>query len=42
LTQDFLFLVKKENPAVGSPGQIFIIIELYGFKYAAWLLIIAF
>jgi hypothetical protein len=41
LTRDFLLLVQKENPAVGSPGQIFILIGFYGFKYAAWLLIIA-
>ena len=29
---------KKENPAVGTPGQIFVVIGVYGFKYAAWLL----
>jgi hypothetical protein len=26
---------KKKNPAVGTPGQIFIVIGVYGFKYAA-------
>jgi hypothetical protein len=29
---------KKENPAVGTPGQTFVVIGVYGFKYAAWLL----
>jgi hypothetical protein len=29
---------KKKNPAVGTPGQTFFVIGVYGFKYAAWLL----
>jgi len=28
---------EKENPAVGTPGQTFFVIGVYGFKYAAWL-----
>jgi hypothetical protein len=28
---------KKKNPAVGTPGQTFVVIGVYGFKYAAWL-----
>jgi hypothetical protein len=28
---------KKENPAVGTPGSDFVVIGVYGFKYAAWL-----
>jgi hypothetical protein len=28
---------KKKNPAVGTPGQTFFVIGVYGFKYAAWL-----
>jgi hypothetical protein len=32
---------KKKNPAVGTPGQTFVVIGVYGFKYAAWLLFIA-
>ena len=28
---------KKENPAVGAPGYIIIVIGVYGFNYAAWL-----
>jgi len=28
---------KKENPAVGAPGYVFIVIGVYGFNYAAWL-----
>src|SRR5690606_15712266 len=29
--------LKKKNPAVGAPGQSFLVIGVYGFKYAAWL-----
>ncbi len=29
----------KRNPAVGAPGWIVIVIGVYGFKYAAWLLV---
>jgi hypothetical protein len=32
---------KKKNPAVGTPGQIFFVIGVYGFKYAAWLVLVA-
>jgi hypothetical protein len=32
---------EKKNPAVGTPGQIFLVIGVYGFKYAAWLLLVA-
>jgi hypothetical protein len=32
---------EKKNPAVGTPGQIFFVIGVYGFKYAAWLLLVA-
>jgi hypothetical protein len=32
-----LVTAKKENPAVGTPGQTFVVIGVYGFKYAAWL-----
>ena len=32
---------KRKNPAVGTPGQIFFVIGVYGFKYAAWLLLVA-
>jgi hypothetical protein len=28
---------EKKNPAVGTPGQTFVVIGVYGFKYAAWL-----
>jgi hypothetical protein len=31
---------EKKNPAVGTPGQIFFVIGVYGFKYAAWLLLV--
>jgi len=27
---------EKENPAVGTPGETFFVIGVYGFKYAAW------
>src|SRR6185369_15817345 len=27
---------KKENPAVGTPGKTIFVIGVYGFKYAAW------
>jgi len=27
---------EKENPAVGTPGQTIFVIGVYGFKYAAW------
>jgi hypothetical protein len=33
---------KKENPAVGAPGQTLVVIGVYGFKYAARLLVITF
>ena len=33
--------LEKKNPAVGTPGQIFFVIGVYGFKYAAWLLLVA-
>jgi hypothetical protein len=29
---------EKKNPAVGTPGQTLVVIGVYGFKYAAWLL----
>jgi hypothetical protein len=32
-------LPKKENPAVGAPGQNLFVIGVYGFKYAARLLV---
>jgi hypothetical protein len=32
---------EKENPAVGTPGQTFFVIGVYGFKYAAWLVLVA-
>jgi hypothetical protein len=32
---------KKKNPAVGTPGQTFVVIGVYGFKYAAWLFVLA-
>jgi hypothetical protein len=28
---------EKENPAVGAPGYIVVVIGVYGFNYAAWL-----
>jgi hypothetical protein len=31
---------KKENPAVGTPGQSLVVIGVYGFKYAAWLVLV--
>ena len=31
---------ERKNPAVGTPGQIFFVIGVYGFKYAAWLLLV--
>jgi hypothetical protein len=31
---------EKENPAVGTPGQTFFVIGVYGFKYAAWLVLV--
>jgi hypothetical protein len=31
---------KKENPAVGTPGQTLVVIGVYGFKYAAWLVLV--
>ena len=31
----------KRNPAVGAPGQSIFVIGVYGFKYAAWLLVLA-
>jgi hypothetical protein len=37
----FLLTPKRKNPAVGTPGQIFFVIGVYGFKYAAWLLLVA-
>jgi hypothetical protein len=31
---------EKENPAVGTPGQTVFVIGVYGFKYAAWLVLV--
>jgi hypothetical protein len=33
-------LPEKENPAVGTPGQTLVVIGVYGFKYAAWLVLV--
>jgi hypothetical protein len=34
------WVAEKENPAVGTPGQTLVVIGVYGFKYAAWLLLL--
>jgi fatty acid desaturase len=33
-------LPEKENPTRWASGQVFFLIGVYGFKYAAWLLVL--